>query len=56
MKSREELQILDFMLAAVQNHLSQVSLDVCPRLSHSILLYLTEFIGENMSLSALIVF
>lgn len=53
-------QILNFMPAAVQNHLSLVSL-VCPRLvrtaaSHSILLYLTEFIAKNTSLSALIAF
>lgn len=55
-QNSEVLQILDFMPAAVQNHLSQVSLDICPRLSHFVLLYLTEFIAKNMSLSALIPF
>lgn len=55
-KSQEVLQMLDFMSAAVQNHLSQVSLGVCLRLSYSILLYLTEFIAKNMPLSALIAF
>lgn len=50
------LQIGDFVPTAVCNHLSLVSLDICPRLCHSILLYLTEFIAENMPLCSLITF
>lgn len=50
-KSCTVLQIQDFMPAAAHNLLSLVSLDVCPRLCHSVLLYMTEIISKNVIMS-----